>query len=98
MKFAGISQWGNQKKLLIYSGILGVAAMALFFLGVHYISVGSAVTLRYVSPIFAGVLAVLFLKETIKPLQWVFFLVAFLFCNKNIYLDHSSIAFLFILT
>jgi drug/metabolite transporter (DMT)-like permease len=77
LKFAGISQWGNQKKLLIYRGIVGVAAMALFFWGVHYISVGSAVTLRYVSPIFAGVLAVLFLKETIKPLQWVFFLVAF---------------------
>jgi drug/metabolite transporter (DMT)-like permease len=77
LKFTGISQWGNQKKLLIYRGIVGVAAMALFFWGVHYISVGSAVTLRYVSPIFAGVLAVLFLKETIKPLQWVFFLVAF---------------------
>lgn len=77
LKFVGISQWGNQKKLLIYRGIVGVAAMALFFWGVHYISVGSAVTLRYVSPIFAGVLAVLFLKETIKPLQWVFFLVAF---------------------
>lgn len=77
LKIMGIPQWGNQKKLLILRGIAGVIAMSLFFWGVHYISVGSAVTLRYVSPIFAGVLAVLFLKETIKPLQWLFFLMAF---------------------
>jgi drug/metabolite transporter (DMT)-like permease len=30
-----------------------------------------------VSPIFAGLLAVIFLREVIKPLQWLFFLMAF---------------------
>lgn len=99
LKFAGISQWGNQKKLLIYRGIVGVAAMALFFWGVHYISVGSAVTLRYVSPIFAGVLAVLFLKETIKPLQWVFFLVAFfgVYLIKSFHASNSNFGIFLVL-
>lgn len=92
LKIAGIPQWGNQKNLLIYRGIVGVIAMTLFFLGVQYISVGSAVTLRYVSPIFAGVLAVLYLKEKIKPLQWVFFLMAFfgVYLIKNFDVSNSN--------
>jgi drug/metabolite transporter (DMT)-like permease len=78
LKKLGISQWGNQKSLLILRGVVGVISMVLFFWGIHYISVGSAVTLRYVSPIFTGIIAVFFLKETIKPLQWAFFVMAFL--------------------
>jgi drug/metabolite transporter (DMT)-like permease len=77
LKSQKISVWGNQKRLLLYRGLVGVTSMVLFFWGVHYISIGSAVTLRYVSPIFAGILAVLFLSEVIKPLQWLFFLMAF---------------------
>ena len=78
LKKQRINQWGNQKQLLIYRGIVGVTSMILFFWGVHYISVGSAVTLRYIAPLFAGLLAVIYLKETIKPLQWLFFITAFL--------------------
>ncbi len=77
LKKQRINQWGNQKQLLIYRGIVGVKSMILFFWGVHYISVGSAVTLRYIAPLFAGLLAVIYLKETIKPLQWLFFISAF---------------------
>ena len=51
--------------------------MSLFFLGIHYIPIGSAVTVRYIAPLFGGVLAVIFLKEKIYPLQWVFYLFAF---------------------
>jgi len=78
LKSKKIPQWGNQKKLLIYRGIVGVTSMILFFWGIQYISVGSAVTLRYTSPIFAAILAIFFLKEVIKPLQWVFFIMAFI--------------------
>ena len=52
--------------------------MTLFFASVQYISVGSAVTLRYVAPLFATILAVIFLKEKILPLQWFFFIIAFI--------------------
>ena len=92
LKFIGIPQWGNQKTLLIFRAIAGVIAMSLFFWGAHYISIGSAVTLRYVSPIFAVFLAVVYLKETIKPLQWVFYLMAFLgvFLIKNFDTSNSN--------
>ena len=78
LKAKGIPQWGNQKKLLILRSVFGVTSMILFFLGIHYITVGSAVTLRYVSPIFAALLAFFLLKEVIKPIQWLFFLMAFI--------------------
>ena len=40
-------------------------------------SVGAAVAIRYISPLFVAILAVFLLKEKIKPLQWIFFILAF---------------------
>lgn len=78
LKLKNISFWGNKMNLLFYRGLAGVISMTLFFTSVQFISVGSAVTLRYVAPLFAAVLAVIFLKEKILPLQWFFFLTAFI--------------------
>ena len=69
---------GKQRKLLAYRGVLGVLSMTLFFMGIHYMSIGSAVALRYISPIFAAIFAVILLRERIKPIQWIFFLIAFM--------------------
>jgi drug/metabolite transporter (DMT)-like permease len=77
LKVKNISFWGKKMNLLIYRGLAGVISMTLFFTSVQYISVGSAVTLRYVAPLFAAVLVVIFLKEKIFPLQWLFFILAF---------------------
>lgn len=72
-----ISILGNQKKWLVLRGLAGVTSMGLFFMSVEYLKIGSAVSLRYLSPIFATLLAVLFLKEKVKHIQWLFFLIAF---------------------
>lgn len=72
-----ISIWGNNKKLLIARGLVGVTSMTLFFMSTKYLPIGTAVSLRYLGPIFAAIFAVLLLKETIKPLQWLFFAMAF---------------------
>lgn len=74
----GISILGNQRKLLFSRGLFGVIAMFLFFAVVKLIPFGSAVSLRYISPIFAGILAIFILKERISPLQWGCFLLAFI--------------------
>ena len=77
MRSSGISLKPNRPKLLLWRGFFGLTSMSLFFLGIHYIPIGSAVTIRYISPLFGGVLAVIFLKEKIYPLQWFFYLFAF---------------------
>ncbi len=72
-----ISPYGNKKLLLVLRSIVGLASMALFFLSLKYIATASAVSIRYTSPIFAAFLALFFFKEKIKPIQWLFFGVAF---------------------
>lgn len=73
-----VSLQPNQPKLLILRGVVGVTSMSLFFLGIHFIPIGSAVTIRYIAPLFGGVLAVYFLKERIFPFQWVLYFLALL--------------------
>lgn len=69
---------GNKKGLLIIRGIIGFLAMTLFFMSLKYLTTGSAVSIRYISPIFAAIFAVFILKEKIKSIQWLYFGIAFL--------------------
>jgi len=69
---------GNNKKILILRGLVGATSMTLFFMSTKYLSIGTAVSIRYLAPIFAGIFAVIFMKEKIWPLQWLFFIMAFL--------------------
>lgn len=75
---AKVSFLGNDKKLLILRGLFGVISLLCFFHSLNYLAVGTAVSLRYTSPIFAAIFALLFLKEKIKPIQWLLFLITFL--------------------
>lgn len=69
---------GNKNKLLILRSLVGATSMIFFFMSVKYLSVGTAVSLRYTAPIFAAIFAIFILKERIKPVQWVFFIVSFM--------------------
>lgn len=59
-------------------GVLSFSSLALFFVVVQNIPLGSAVALRYTAPIFSVVLAFYFLKEKVKFWQWVSLLIAIL--------------------
>lgn len=72
-----ISFLGNKNKLLVLRSIFGLTSMGLFFLSLKYIDMGTSVALRYVAPVFAAMFALVFLKEKIKPLQWLCFIIAF---------------------
>lgn len=77
LKRNNIPVLGNQRMLLLSRGIVGVMAMSTFFWAVQIIPFGSAISLRYLAPVFAAILAVLFLKEKVRPIQWLFFGLAF---------------------
>ena len=70
--------FGNNKIILLKRGVVGALAMLCFFFSVSYISVGSAVSIRYVSPIFAAILTVFFLNKTISKIEWFFYTISFL--------------------
>ncbi|WP_291961167.1 DMT family transporter [Maribacter sp.] len=73
----GIPILGNNRKYMIYRALAGLTAMSLFFMSLKYLPVGTAVSLRYLAPIYAAIFAVFLLKERLKPIQWFLFLFAF---------------------
>jgi drug/metabolite transporter (DMT)-like permease len=72
-----ISFIGNKQKILVFRALAGLASMILFFKSMTLLPVGTAVTLRYVAPIFATIFALFWLKEKMKTFQWLFLAVAF---------------------
>ncbi|MBM1106027.1 DMT family transporter [Aurantibacter crassamenti] len=73
----GIPILGNKRRLMMLRAVVGLIAMTLYFLSLKHLPVGTAVSLRYIAPIFAAIFAVFILKEKLKKVQWLFFLVAF---------------------
>jgi len=73
----GISPIGNRPKWLIARGLTGGISLLLFFIAIEHVPITAAVAIRYLSPLFGVVFALWFLKERVRPIQWVFFLMAF---------------------
>ncbi len=77
LKRLSISLPGNRPSWLVARGVVGVISMAIFFKAFQIMPMGTIVSMRYLSPIFAAFMAVYFLKERIYAMQWLFFLIAF---------------------
>lgn len=73
----GVDWKGSNRKLLLARGFFGTMALYTFFITLHKMPLGTAVTIQYISPVFTTIIAVFFLKEKVKPLQWLFFLLSF---------------------
>jgi drug/metabolite transporter (DMT)-like permease len=69
--------FGNNKKWLLARGIFGVTALTLFFYTIYNLPLAIATTVQYLSPIFTVIIAIFLLKEKVKPIQWLFFGLAF---------------------
>ena len=91
---------GNHKKWLLLRAVAGVVSLTCFFESLKYLDLGTAVSLRYTSPIFATILALLFLREKIKGIQWFLFLIAFVgvLIIKGFHAEMNSIGLILVLT
>lgn len=77
LKRANTSFVGTNHLFLVLRGVFGTAALAFFFLTVQNIPLATAMTVQYLSPIFTAIIAIFFLKEAVKPFQWIFYAIAF---------------------
>lgn len=77
MLYRKIPVIGNNPKWLFLRGFIGVISLSTFFMVLQRIPLGSAISIRYLGPIFGAVFAYFFLKEKVKSLQWISFIVAF---------------------
>ena len=69
---------GNNQKLLFLRAFLGIVSMTSFFFTVQWMPFGASVSIKYLSPVFAAIAAVVILKENVRPVQWIFFSMALL--------------------
>lgn len=74
---AGVNWRGSNRKLLLARGIFGTMALYTFFVTLHHLPLGTAVTIQYLSPIFTTIIAIYLLGERVKWLQWLFFGLSF---------------------
>lgn len=77
LRRVSVSWQGTHTLQLVGRGLAGTTALYFFFLTIQNMPLASAVTIGYTSPIFTALLAVLFLKEKMRPVQWLFFGVSF---------------------
>ncbi|ELR69307.1 Putative permease [Fulvivirga imtechensis AK7] len=77
LKGSQVNIWGGNKKILLLRGLSGAIALILYFITLQAIPLASAVTIQFLSPIFTSILGIFIVKERVKPLQWLFFLIAF---------------------
>jgi drug/metabolite transporter (DMT)-like permease len=77
LKKANASFLGERRFFLFLRGVFGTLALALFFLTVQNIPLATAMTVQYLSPIFTAIIGIFFLRERVKPVQWLFYAIAF---------------------
>jgi drug/metabolite transporter (DMT)-like permease len=59
-------------------GLMGLIALLLFFSTVMNMPLASASTIQYLSPVFTVLIATQLNDQKVRPVQWVFFLIAFI--------------------
>jgi len=74
---ANASLVGSNHLMLVLRGVFGTTALFCFFLTLQQMPLATAQTIQYLSPIFTTVIAIFVLKEGVKPVQWVFYAIAF---------------------
>lgn len=74
---AGADWRGSNRTMLLLRGIFGTTALYLFFVTVQNVPLATAVTIQYLSPIFTTIIAIFVLREGVKPVQWLFYALAF---------------------
>ncbi len=62
---AGVSPWGNRKKILLLRGMFGFTALTCFYYATTKLPLAVVTVLHYLSPIWTSLIAVPLLKEPI---------------------------------
>ena len=68
-----IPMLGSQHKLLLLRAVTGVVSTCIFYFTLKWMPFGAAVSLKYLSPIFAAIFAIFLVNEKMRPIQWFFF-------------------------
>lgn len=74
--YRGFPFLGHNRKWLIIRGLFGMIALTLFFYTIQHIPLASATVIQYLSPVFTVILAMVWLGQRVRPVQWLFLAMA----------------------
>ncbi len=99
MVYKKIPLLGTHRKILVLRSVIGFSSLVAFFSAVQMMPLGSAVSIRYIGPLIGVILSYIFLKEKVKSLQWISFMIAIIgvFTLKGFDFRISQVGFLIIL-
>ena len=66
----------KNSKILFLRGFLGSISAVLFYLAIAKLGIAKGTVISFTYPVFATIGGMVFLKERVKPLAWVFMLTA----------------------
>ena len=72
----GVNPWGNHHKFLIARGIFGALGLLCYFYTLQQMALANAIVIHYLSPLFTTIIALLFLKESVRIIQWISFAIS----------------------
>lgn len=78
LKKRKIYPWGHHHRFLIARGVFGALGLVCYFYTLQQMALANAIVIHYVSPIFTAIIALLFLKEKVRVVQWLSFIVTFI--------------------
>lgn len=76
VRYRGFPFFGINRKWLLIRGATGMVGLTLFFYTVQNIPLATATVIQYLSPIFTVVLAMVYLGQKVRPIQWLFMAIA----------------------
>lgn len=68
---------GNNIPALLLRGLFGATSLILYFMALQRMPLASAVTITFLAPVFTTLLGIFVVKESVRPVQWLYFLMAF---------------------
>ena len=77
VKYKGIYPWGNNKINLVARGLFGACGLIAYYYTLQHMALANAIVIHYLSPIFTTIIALMFLGERIKGIQWIAFAISF---------------------
>lgn len=62
----GADPWGNDRRLLLFRGVVGFVALSAFYYAVVHLPLAEATVIQYTNPVFASLLAIPLLGERLQ--------------------------------
>ena len=78
LKKRKVNPWGTHHKFLIARGLFGAFGLICYFYTLQNMQFANAIVIHYLSPIFTTLIAMMFLGEKVKGIQWMAFGVSFI--------------------